>query len=169
MAPFTANFTSHACQSIQIPRYGVVVEIPLDTRFNNLPTMATDSCRRRISYTRISLSVARIRFFTDRRMTLNRPCLSVPQQCVDPRKSNVSGLLCPRRLRLVAASVQMMRCFRPEPTTATEPEFQGPSSFSVELYLPLRVEYPRFDLPRERVKAGRSPPEGLGLDAVARR
>jgi hypothetical protein len=97
MAPFTANFTSHACQSIQIPRYGVVVEIPLDTRFNNLPTMATDSCRRRISYTRISLSVARIRFFTDRRMTLNRPCLSVPQQCVDPRKSNVSGLLCPRR------------------------------------------------------------------------
>jgi hypothetical protein len=58
MAPFTANFTSHACQSIQIPRYGVVVEIPLDTRFNNLPTMATDSCRRRISYTRISLSVA---------------------------------------------------------------------------------------------------------------
>ena len=104
MAPFTANFTSHACQSIQNPRYGVVVEIPLDTRFNNLPTMATDSCRRRISYTRISLSVARIRFFTVRRMTLNRPCLSVPQQCVNPRKSNVSGLLFPRRLRLVAAN-----------------------------------------------------------------
>ena len=47
-------------------------------------------------------------------------------------------------------------------------EMEGPSSFCVELDMPLRVELLFLGLPCDRVKAGRSPPAGLGLDAVAR-
>ncbi len=35
--------------------------------------------------------------------TMNLPFLVLPQQCVKPRKSKVSGLPCPRRLRLARA------------------------------------------------------------------
>src|SRR3984957_772714 len=70
------------------------------TRFSHAPTEDTGSCRFRYSASRIAVIVARIRFFAVRRTIWNFPLRSVPQQCENPRKSNVSGLPSPlRRLR----------------------------------------------------------------------
>ncbi len=61
------------------------------------PTTATGSWRRRISVSRMVVSVVRMRFLIVRRTILKPPSLRrLPQQCVNPRKSKVSGLRIPR-------------------------------------------------------------------------
>ncbi len=55
------------------------------------------------NFARIAFSVARIRFFTVSRSILNPPFRVVLQQCVNPRKSNVSGFPSPRRFRFLIA------------------------------------------------------------------
>ena len=71
----------------------MVVEIAANHPIEPLP-LSPDGLmtRRRWSSSRIASSVARIRFFAVSRSTWKSPFLLVLQQCVNPRKSKVSGL-----------------------------------------------------------------------------
>ena len=85
-------------------RYSVVVEVPLNHAIHPLAPNShgfmpsSPQCR-------LDGVESRSHLLPHRQADdLESPCLSVPQQCVNPRKSNVWGLHCPRRLRLVAAN-----------------------------------------------------------------
>ena len=78
----------------------MVVEPPSDHGSQPRPTSTTGSCMRRLNCTLISCSFARIRLAIDFRLIVNAPFRVVPQQCVKPRKSNVSGLPAPPPLVL---------------------------------------------------------------------
>ena len=61
------------------------------------------SCRRRLSWCCTSVSFARMRFLIVMRLTQNRPFRDLAQMCVNPRKSDVSGLPSLRRQRSITA------------------------------------------------------------------
>ena len=69
---------------------------PCTTLPSHRPCTGTGSCMRSLSWSLTSRSFARIRFEIVMRLIQNRPFLDLAQMCVKPRKSNVSGLPCPR-------------------------------------------------------------------------
>jgi len=93
LPPEGADSCPKTVKAEQVARHRVVVEIAANHPIEPLP-LSPDGLmtRRRWSSSRIASSVARIRFFAVSRSTWKSPFLLVLQQCVNPRKSKVSGL-----------------------------------------------------------------------------
>src|SRR6266516_111230 len=69
---------------------------PRTTLASQRPCSGMGWCMRRLSWSLTAFSFARIRFEIVIRFSQNRPFPDFAQMCVNPRKSNVSGLPSPR-------------------------------------------------------------------------
>src|SRR4029077_20866590 len=85
--------------------YRIVVEVPLHDRLEPLAGLAHRIVLRSRSCCLMSRSFAPMRLRIVLRLTVNRPNLFFPLMCVKPRKSNVSGLPSPLRLRFSSANL----------------------------------------------------------------
>lgn len=105
MPPCAADLLKESGQPSHVVGHRMIVQYPCKTRRSHRPTTSTGSCRRRISVSRMVANVASIRFLIVKRTILKSPLLRrVLQQCVNPRKSKVSGLRIPRSQHCCAAN-----------------------------------------------------------------
>jgi hypothetical protein len=77
--------------------------MPSNTLRSHRPWSGTGSCRRRLNCSLTAFSFPRMRFAIVTRLIQNVPFRDLAQMCVNPKKSNVSGLPRPRRRRSRAA------------------------------------------------------------------